>query len=233
LVDSVSLLVLPHRSAPRLSPRPQCAPGLRCIFAQQNCLARIEHLGSLRQLDTLNVSANRLDSLDGLEQLQCLTSLQAAHNQLRTLASLAALAAVPGLSSVDVTDNELDGEAEELVALLARMPSLRALYLCAGNPIAAKLRPYRKRLVAALPQLAYLDDRPVFDAERRAAEAWARGGETEERVERERIIVRGTCICIANGLHIRSDPMTHILPPVTGGEGGCHPGQLPAHHTAA
>ena len=92
---------------------------------------------------------------------------------------------------MDVTDNELDGEAEELVALLARMPALRALYLSAGNPIAAKLRPYRKRLVAALPQLAYLDDRPVFDAERRAAEAWARGGETEERVERERIIVRG------------------------------------------
>ena len=189
---------IPRPDRPACHPAAQCAPGLRCIFAQQNCLPRIEHLESLKQLDTLNVTSNRLESLDGLEALQCLTSLQAAHNQLRSVSALAPLATVPGLSSVDVTDNELDGEAEELVALLARMPCLRALYLSAGNPIAAKLRPYRKRLVAALPQLAYLDDRPVFDAERRAAEAWARGGEAEERVERERIIVRGVAgACVA------------------------------------
>jgi dynein assembly factor 1, axonemal len=144
-------------------------------------------------LDTLNVSRNKVDTLHGVQHLLSLTNLQAAHNQLRTVASLAALAQCPLLSSVDVTDNDLDGDPEELLALFARMPALRALYLSAGNPIAAKLRPYRKRLIACIPGLAYLDDRPVFDAERRAAEAWARGGEAEERAERDKIIVR---VCV-------------------------------------
>jgi hypothetical protein len=51
---------------------------LRCVFAQQNCLTRIEHLSHLTRLDTLNLSGNRLASLDGIEALTSLTSLQAS-----------------------------------------------------------------------------------------------------------------------------------------------------------
>lgn len=54
------------------------------------------------------------------------------------------------------------------------MPALRCLYL-AGNPVVREMRNYRKRLVAALPDLTYLDDRPVFELEHRASQAWCAG----------------------------------------------------------
>ena len=88
-----------------------------------------------------------------------------------------------------MTHNGLEGDGDALLALLAAMPALRALYLSAGNPIAGSVRPYRKRVVAAVAGLVYLDERPVFDAERRGAEAWVRGGDEAEQAERDKLTV--------------------------------------------
>ena len=51
------------------------------------------------------------------------------------------------------------------------LPVLSVLYL-RGNPAVSAMRGYRKTLIAALPGLNYLDDRPVFKTERLCAEAW-------------------------------------------------------------
>ena len=51
------------------------------------------------------------------------------------------------------------------------LPLLRVLYL-RGNPAVSAMRGYRKTLIALLPSLNYLDDRPVFETERLCAEAW-------------------------------------------------------------
>ena len=64
------------------------------------------------------------------------------------------------------------------------MPKLSVLYLM-GNPVCKKIQNYRKVLTAQIPSLKYLDDRPVFEEDRRYAEAWSRGGIDEERNERK------------------------------------------------
>ena len=42
-------------------------------------------------------------------------------------------------------------------------------------------------MIASLPELTYLDERPVFDSEREVTTAWARGGLKEERAARDAI----------------------------------------------
>ena len=66
------------------------------------------------------------------------------------------------------------------------MPNLKVLYL-QNNPVVKKIKNYRKTVIAALPSLKYLDDRPVFEDDRRHAEAFSRGGIDEERKERDKI----------------------------------------------
>ena len=54
---------------------------------------------------------------------------------------------------------------------LGGLPRLGCLYL-KGNPVAATTKGYRKTLICRFPLLTYLDDRPIFDKERRCAQAW-------------------------------------------------------------
>ena len=63
---------------------------------------------------------------------------------------------------------------------------LRVLYL-GSNPITSSINHYRKKTIAKISTLTYLDDRPVKNRERRLAEAWFRGGKSEEIKERQKI----------------------------------------------
>lgn len=45
------------------------------------------------------------------------------------------------------------------------MPEMRCLYL-KNNPCVRKISLYRKNLTMCMPNLLYLDERPVFDYER-------------------------------------------------------------------
>ena len=85
--------------------------------------------------------------------------------------SIEAAGALPALQTLDLQCNRLeDGEA--VLDLLKKIKTLRVFY-GQGNPFVKSFRHYRKRFVAALPNLTYLDDRPVFPDERRRCEAWA------------------------------------------------------------
>jgi len=64
------------------------------------------------------------------------------------------------------------------------MPNLKVLYL-QGNEVTNKIKNYRKTMIARIPTLKYLDDRPVFEDDRRNSEAFHRGGLDEERKERD------------------------------------------------
>lgn len=65
------------------------------------------------------------------------------------------------------------------------MTNLHCLYL-KGNPCVRMVSQYRKILTMNMPNLYYLDERPIFDFERMFAEAFSRGGkDEEERVRKE------------------------------------------------
>jgi dynein assembly factor 1 len=59
----------------------------------------------------------------------------------------------------------------QVLDVLVQLPRLSVLYL-QGNGCVKRIPHYRKVVVARLPHLKYLDDRPVFDDERLRAEAW-------------------------------------------------------------
>ena len=50
-----------------------------------------------------------------------------------------------------------------------------------GNPALRKVSQYWRNMISSLPNLYFLDDRPVFELDRLGAEAWKRGGPEEER----------------------------------------------------
>ena len=156
---------------------------LRCLFAQQNMVTAIPPSLPV-SLSTLNVSNNNVSHLRNVARLVELQTLQASNCKLKTLESLEELRACATLSTVDLQNNEIDGDPEAMVALFASMPKLACLYM-QGNPVVSQLRQYRKRMIASIASLAYLDDRPVFPLERRCAEAWAAGGLDAEKAARK------------------------------------------------
>ena len=156
---------------------------LRCLFAQQNMVTAIPPSLPV-SLSTLNVSNNNVSHLRNVARLVELQTLQASNCKLKTLESLGELRNCANLSTVDLQNNEIDGDPEAMVALFASMPKLACLYM-QGNPVVSQLRQYRKRMIASIKSLAYLDDRPVFPLERHCAEAWAAGGLDAEKAARK------------------------------------------------
>ena len=57
------------------------------------------------------------------------------------------------------------------------------MYLKA-TPFSRGFKNYRKRLIAALKKLKFLDDRPVQEIDHRIYEAWVKGGPQLEQEER-------------------------------------------------
>ena len=157
-------------------------PSLRCLFVQQNVIREISHLDSCPNIDTLNIANNRIRIVSGLDAQTCLNTLNLAHNQISSVEDVQHLLAVTTLSVLDLSHNKIEDEA--VIDLLKQMKNLRCLYL-QGNPVVSTARHYRKGLIAALPQLNYLDDRPVFELERVCAVAWHEGGLDAERDARK------------------------------------------------
>ena len=186
LTSLAPLAALPHLDTLNVSSNRLCSlDGLDAMPVLTSLQAR--SASAHRRSSALRMRIAAASSPSALSRCR---PLQAAGNSLASLDALACLPRCALLSSLDVTHNGLEGDGDALLALLAAMPALRALYLSAGNPVAGSVRPYRKRVVAAVAGLVYLDERPVFDAERRGAEAWVRGGEEAEAAEREKLTVR-------------------------------------------
>eukprot|EP01083_Nonionella_stella_P078832 215966_1 len=156
---------------------------LRCLYLQENCIEKMENLENLTQLATLNLSQNYINTIEGLEHVPNLATLLFKSNRLTSVEDLRGVLQCEKLSALDVSSNKLCDPA--ILDVLAQMPALKVLYL-KGNPVVQKIPFYRKTVISTLKILTYLDDRPVFEEERLACEAWAKDGAEGERRERKR-----------------------------------------------
>lgn len=59
--------------------------------------------------------------------------------------------------------------------VLLKMSNISVIYM-QNNEFTKKISHYRKFIISNLPEIKYIDDKPVFEDEKRYALAWVRGG---------------------------------------------------------
>eukprot|EP01066_Platyproteum_vivax_P004218 Platyproteum_vivax@DN1533_c0_g1_i1.p1 len=159
---------------------------LRCLYLHDNLISTIQGLEKLTQLHTLTLSNNYISKIENINAYcPLLHSLDIAKNKLQRVDDVLELADMKSVSVLNISNNQIDDPAF-VTEVLANMPSLAVLYM-KGNPLIEKIENYRKWVIQHLPNLKYLDDRPVFEKDRRLAVAFWRGGVEEERRERRLI----------------------------------------------
>ena len=91
------------------------------------------------------------------------------------------LACLSSLRVLNLSNNELTHHT-----LIATLVKLTCLYFN-GNPVCG-IQHYRDTMIAAFPELTFLDDMPVGERDRRLAEAFMRGGSEAEETESAAIL---------------------------------------------
>eukprot|EP00520_Triparma_pacifica_P003711 CAMPEP_0118662062 /NCGR_PEP_ID=MMETSP0785-20121206/16619_1 /TAXON_ID=91992 /ORGANISM="Bolidomonas pacifica, Strain CCMP 1866" /LENGTH=487 /DNA_ID=CAMNT_0006555557 /DNA_START=60 /DNA_END=1520 /DNA_ORIENTATION=+ len=163
---------------------------MRTLYLQENIINKLENLESMTDLDTLNVSKNFINKIENLGHMKKLSTLIISNNNLADASSIAHAAELPNLHALDIQSNKIDDDPEAILSILASCPELRVVYL-KGNDVVKKIKHYRKTIISRCKNLRYLDDRPVFDDERRRCNAWGKvmketNGDVDKANEAER-----------------------------------------------
>lgn len=161
---------------------------LRSLFLHENLIEKIENLHYLSELDTLNLAQNQIKKIENLSHLKKLQTLNLKNNFLSTSEDIEELISIPSLSVLDIQHNKIDDV--NCLSHLESMPNLKVLYL-QGNPVVKKIKHYRKSIISKCKYLTYLDDRPIFDDEKRRVRVWAKtmnetNGDLNKALEAER-----------------------------------------------
>jgi Leucine rich repeat len=176
-------------------------PLLVTLDLRHNMIAKVEGLRHLTSLVSLNLAKNALSTPASIAELQycpSLATLDITQNELpgdseeasshaiqRAAATATALeGSTSAASAATTTEGEIIEEPDSVIAALQGFRRLTALFT-KGNPFARDTRHYRKSVLASLPNLQYLDDRPVFEVERASVKAWVSSGAEGERQARE------------------------------------------------
>lgn len=162
---------------------------LKTLYLQENIFDKIEGLDAQVELDTLNLSKNYITKVENIAHMKVLSTLNLAHNRLKTYDDLKEILTCPSIQVLDLQQNRLEDPA--VIDLFAQIPDLRVLYMM-GNPCVKQITHYRKMMIYKCKQLKYLDDRPVFDEERRRVDVWGaafelHGFDAAQEAEREEL----------------------------------------------
>lgn len=161
---------------------------LLALYIQENAIKKISGLDMLHRLHTLQLSDNLIAKIENLGNCVALDSLYLKNNRIGHggLSDLEGLLEVPSLACLDIQGNKVN-DPELIDDILVKMPNMKVLYL-QNNGISKSgntIKNYRKTIIAKIKTLRYLDDRPVFEEDRRHAEAFNQGGIDAERAERD------------------------------------------------
>ena len=192
---NLKALYLDHNSIQKIE-NLHMLKSLRCLYLHNNQIERIENLEELQQLTILNVSHNRIRKIENLQNLSKLQNLNVSYNALTDSGAIKHLSEYHSITTLDLSYNPIK-YSDDLMTIFTAMKGLICLYL-KDNPLRRDFVNYRKVMIASIPNLTYLDERPVYDEEKRLAKAFQEGGQEgesnermkmqEEKKERERIV---------------------------------------------
>ena len=160
---------------------------LTSLYLHENCIEKIEGLDNLCHLANLNISDNLIKKIENLKGLTNLSNLLLKRNRIgiKGIEDLKGLLELgKEIAVIDLSDNLID-DPKIVDEILTKFNDLRVIYL-KGNDVVRKIPNYRKTLISKIDTLKYIDDKPIFDDEKRFALAFARGGYEEEKKERAR-----------------------------------------------
>jgi hypothetical protein len=180
---AVKALFLQNNALTKIENLEPCSE-LKCLVLENNALSEISGLEFAKNLDTLNLEGNMIRKISGLENCVKLQNLVLAKNNISSVEDVQGLLECPSITALDLKKNHISDPA--VLDVIYKMPNLRVLYML-DNPVLKDVPNYRKTTIANCANLKYLDERPVFEDERRCAEAWLLGGREAEREERKKI----------------------------------------------
>ena len=154
---------------------------LRCLYLAKNLITKIEGLEKLINLTILDLSNNRISIIENLSCCPSLQTVNLSHNSLSSIESIAHFKECVSITNIDLTNNRLSAD-EGFFELISSFPSVVTLSLN-GNDI-TRLPSFRKKLIASMPKLGYLD-RPIDEQEKLFATAYIAGGAEAEADARQ------------------------------------------------
>ena len=161
---------------------------LTSLFLHENTIQKIEGLDKLVNLTNLNLSDNLIKKIEGISKLINLTDFLIKRNRIgfEGLEDLKGLLETgKELRVLDISDNYIQ-DVNIIDEILSKIINLKVLYL-SGNEVTRKIPNYRKTLIGKIKNLTYIDNKPIFNDEKRYALAFCNGGYEEERKEREKV----------------------------------------------
>jgi len=141
---------------------------LTSLYLHENCIDKIEGLNNLTKLANLNLSDNLISKIENIENLQNLQNFLIKRNRIgfNGLSDIENILTLGKEFCVfDISDNKLS-EPEIVEKILSKIPNLRVIYL-QGNECVRKIKNYRKTLIGNCKELRYIDDRPIFEDEKK------------------------------------------------------------------